>query len=1210
MKRIFYLLILLIVAINTYAYDFQSGDFYYNITSSSAPYTAEVTYQHYQSISNYSGLTTANIPKNVTYNGITYSVTSIGEDAFRGCSSLTSVTIPNSVTSIGNSAFEYCSSLTSMFVEEGNTIYDSRDNSNAIIETATNTLITGCSNTTIPNSVTSIGDYAFSGCSSLTSITIPNSVTSIGSGAFHYCSSLTSITIPESVTSIGHRAFYYCTSLTSVTIPNSVTSIGSSVFYKCSSLTSVTIPNSVTSIRDDAFYNCSSLTSITIPNSVTSIGSSAFNGCRSLTSFAIPNSVTSIGHRAFYYCTSLTSITIPNSVTIIANDAFAYCSSLTSVTIPNSVTSIGSSAFRDCSSLTSITIPNSVMSIGSSAFRDCSSLTSVTIPNSVANIGDEAFRDCFSLTSVTIPNSVTSIRADAFYNCSSLTSITIPNSVTSIGNGAFEMCTSLTSIVIPNSVTSIGWNAFRGCSSLTSITIPNSVTSIGGSAFSGCSSLTSIVIPNSVTSIGESAFYDCSSLTSVIIPESVTSIGYSAFKGCSSLTSPVYNAHCFAYMPTSYSGAYTIPEGIKQIVGSAFDGCSSLTSVTIPNSVTSIESSAFSGCSSLTSITCEAETPPTIGRTYTFDGVSKSIPVYVPCGCVEAYKAANGWEDFTNIQEPLAEYSIEVYVNDTIMGTAKVDYNTFCEGNQISVTPNFGYHFVQWSDGNTDAIRTLELTQDTILTAEFAQSFSGQCGDSLYWELVDTTLHITGKGEMYDYKSDSAPWKLLVSSIKVLTIAEDVTKLSQSFDSCSVLESIVWNAKHAADAYSDGQYVYPIFYGIRSQIKSFTCGKNVEYIPTYLCAGMDKLTSMIIPNSVTSIGGAAFYECSSLTSVTIPNSVTSIGKYAFYGCSSLTSITIPNSVTSIGDEAFSGCNNITSITWNAKNCNTYNFGSQVTSFEFGNEVEVVPSSLCKGMEKLTSVTIPNSVKTIGASAFDGCARLGKISLGTGLEEIAANAFAGCTRLYDIYTYATYPPFAEESSFANYNAYLYIPCDSKRDYTLDPVWGKFKFIECIDSEDATTDGDVTVVPGFNDVTITWPTAENADTYSLVINKDNQPFCTLTFNQEGQLLNIAFAPSRDGNNSPAQYAEQAVNGYRFTVTGLSEATQYAYNITTKDAANKTIATYSGEFTTMGGTTTAVEDILQNTTNVQKLLRNGQLIIVRDGVEYTVMGQEIGN
>ena len=892
-----------------------------------------------------------------------------------------------------------------------------------------------------------------------------------------------------------------------------------------------------------------------------------------------------------------------------------------------SVTRIGTSAFSECSSLTSITIPESVTSIGSDAFSHCSSLTSITIPNSVTSIGDWAFSDCSSLTSVTIPNSVTSIGGAAFSGCSSLTSVTIPNSVTSIGDWAFYECSSLTSVTIPESVTSIGSYAFCECSSLTSITIPESVTSIGSYAFCECSSLTSITIPNSVTSIGDWAFSDCSSLTSVTIPNSVTSIGSYAFCECSSLTKTNYIGDIAGWCNIMLGNNYANPMYYSH---NFYINDQEIKDLVIPNSVTTIRESAFAFCSSLTSVTCEAETPPTIGGTYTFAGISKSIPVYVPCGCVEAYKAASGWSDFTNIQVPLLEYSIEVYVNDTIMGTAKVNYNTFCEGAQISATPNFGYHFVQWSDGNTENPRTLELTQDTILIAEFAQSFSGQCGDSLYWELVDTTLHITGKGEMYDYKPDSAPWKLLVSSIKLLTIVEDVTKLSQSFDSCSVLESIVWNAKNCADASS---LETAPFYAIRSQITSFTFGENVEYIPTYLCSGMDKLTSMTIPNSVTSIGSSAFYNCSSLTSITIPNSVISIGNRAFrnctsltsvtisesvksigssafYECSSLTSVTIPNSVTSIGDWAFDGCNNITSVTWNAKNCNTYNFGSQVTSFEFGNEVEVVPSSLCKGMEKLTSVTIPNSVKTIGTSAFEGCARLGKISLGTGLEEIAANAFAGCTRLYDIYTYATYPPFAEESSFANYNVYVYVPCDTKRDYTLDPVWGKFKFIECIESEDATTDGDVTVVPGFNDVTITWPTAENADTYSLVINKDNQPFCTLTFNQEGQLLNIAFAPSRDGNNSPAQYAEQTVNGYRFTVTGLSEATQYAYNITTKDAANKTIATYSGEFTTMGGTTTAVEDILQNTTNCQKILRDGQLIIVRDGVEYNAMGQEIGN
>jgi len=851
-----------------------------------------------------------------------------------------------------------------------------------------------------------------------------------------------------------------------------------------------------------------------------------------------------------------------------------------------SVTNIGDYAFRICSSLTSVTIPNSVTSIGYGAFAYCSSLTSVTIGESVTSIGDDAFAYCTSLTSVTIPESVTSIGDQAFAYCSSLTSVTIPESVTSIGSSAFYGCSSLTSVTIPNSVTSIGSSAFSHCSKLTSVTIPNSVTSIGGWAFDGCSSLTSVTIPNSVTSIGDYAFNNCTSLTSVTIPNSVKSIGFLAF----------YN-------------------------------CSSLTSVTIGESVTSIGDYAFEECSSLTSITCKAATPPTIGNTGTFDGVSKSIPVYVPCGCVEAYKAASGWKNFTNIQ--LVKYSIEVDVNDTRMGSAKVDWNRACD-TQISASPNIGYHFVQWSDGNTENPRTLELTQDTILIAEFAQSFSGQCGDSLYWELVDTTLHITGKGEMYDYKSDSAPWKLLVSSIKVLTIAEDVTKLNQSFTGCSVLESIVWNAKHAADAYSDAQ----IFYGIRSQIKSFTLGENVEYIPTCLCYGMDKLTSMTIPNSVTSIGTYAFYNCSSLTSVTIGNGVTSIGESAFEGCSALTSVTIPESVTSIGYWAFKGCSSLTSVTipnsvtsigmYAFQDCSSLTsvtIPNSVTSIRYGafygcssltsvtipNSVTSIGNYAFEDCSSLTSVTIPNSVKTIGTSAFEGCTRLGEVSLGTGLEEIAANAFAGCTRLYDIYVYATYPPFAEESSFANYNVYVYIPCEYQKDYTLDVVWGKFKFIECIESEEATTDGNVTIVPGFNDVTITWPTETGADSYTIVIKKGDTVFCTLTFNADGQLLNIAFAPGRDGNH-PAQYAEQAGNGYRFTVTGLESGTKYGYNIDVKDASNKTIKSHSGEFTTQS--TTAVENTHSQspTSDCQKIIRNGQLLIFRDGVEYTIMGAEV--
>ena len=248
-----------------------------------------------------SSLTSITIPPNVT---------SIGSDAFSGCSSLTSITIPPNVTSIGSNAFSGCSSLTSITVDENNTVYDSRENCNAIIETATNTLKFGCKNTIIPATITKIGSSAFDGRTNLTSIIIPDSVTIIEGWVFYKCTNLTSITIPSTVTSIGSYAFSGCSSLTSITIPDSVTIIKDWTFNGCSSLTSITIPPNVTSIGSDAFSGCRSLTNITIPESVTTIGSDVFMNCRNMTSITIPSSVTNISGRALWIGTETNKSTI------------------------------------------------------------------------------------------------------------------------------------------------------------------------------------------------------------------------------------------------------------------------------------------------------------------------------------------------------------------------------------------------------------------------------------------------------------------------------------------------------------------------------------------------------------------------------------------------------------------------------------------------------------------------------------------------------------------------------------------------------------------------------------------------------------------------------------------------------------------------------------------------------------------------------------
>ena len=338
---------------------------------------------------------------------LTDKVTSIGERAFYGCTSLTSINIPNSVTVIGSSAFSGCTGLTSINIPNSVTSIGERAFSGC----------TGLTSITLGNSVTSISDGAFYGCSMLTSVHISDIASWCNieflpqNHPFQYSNEghlylkgeeIKKLIIPNSVTSIGNYAFYNCSGLTSVTIPSSVTSIGICAFRGCSGITSITIPNSVTSIGLYAFYNCSGLTSVTIPSSVTSIGSCAFQGCSGITSITIPNSVTSIGWSAFYGCTGLTSITLGNSVTVIGSSAFEGCTGLTSINIPNSVTSIGSSAFTKCNELKTIWMGNNIQSIGSGAFSYCPKIediycSTVRYPKTEKDIFKESYPDYITL---------------------------------------------------------------------------------------------------------------------------------------------------------------------------------------------------------------------------------------------------------------------------------------------------------------------------------------------------------------------------------------------------------------------------------------------------------------------------------------------------------------------------------------------------------------------------------------------------------------------------------------------------------------------------------------------------------------------------------------------------------------------------------------------------------------------------------------------
>ena len=473
------------------------------------------------------GLTSIYIPNSVSAIGveafyrcsaliglnIPNSVTSIGYQAFYGCTSLRGIHIPASVRAMGSSAFEYCPSLASISVADGNLRYDSRDDCNAIIETDDNILIVGCRNTVIPNTITAIGDYAFSGCSTLPAINIPDGVTSIGDYAFRGCTSMRSAHIPQGVNSIGASAFFECTALNSVEIPSTVESIGGYAFERCPALYSMSVQsgNPTYDSRDscNAIIETATNTLMAgcmnthIPPTVTTIGENAFSGCFMLTGLSIPKSVTAIGHYAFTGCTSLSSITIPNTVTFIGEAAFSGCSALTSLDIPNSVTSIGQAAFVGCSSLESIRLPKSVTTIGDNEFLGCTMLKDINITHAVTSIGASAFRGCLSLTSINIPASVTRIGKGAFRECPSLSSMTVAR-----GNTNYDSRDGCNAIIEAATGTLIA-----GCRNTA---IPATATSIGFAAFDGCVLLGSITIPSTVTSIQRKAFYNCPGLIEVI----------------------------------------------------------------------------------------------------------------------------------------------------------------------------------------------------------------------------------------------------------------------------------------------------------------------------------------------------------------------------------------------------------------------------------------------------------------------------------------------------------------------------------------------------------------------------------------------------------------------------------------------------------------------------------------------------------------------
>ncbi|MBR2341602.1 MAG: leucine-rich repeat protein [Clostridia bacterium] len=458
--------------------------------------------------------------------------TSIAGSAFKSCQSLSTVTLPSSVKKIGNEAFRSCTLLKSIIFSGENSIEE-------IGEYAfTSTKITEFS---LPEGIQKIEKYAFSSCTSLTSLTLPQSVIELGEGALVGCTSLSELELPQSLEIIGERALSN-TGLVELVIPASVKEISVQAFSNNKKLTKTNLPNTTyletynsygTLQSNAAFNGCTALTDVTLDENIEALPNSIFYGCSALTTISLPLALTEIGNAAFANCAALTDIGgIPQSVTTIGSQAFYGCVLLADITIPAGLTKLGSSAFYNCDGLTEITLPATLQTLSSEAFYNCDNLAKVTIPEGLKTIESYAFYGC-AITDLTLPQSLTFIGTYALGG-NDFTTIEIPSGLRYLSNDLFVNCTSLTEITIPENISTIEEYVFSGCTSLTKVTMKG-VTYIDRYAFRECSALTDIDFGDKLTTIDSYAFYKCYGLKKLYFPKSLTKIYRYAFQNCNSL---------------------------------------------------------------------------------------------------------------------------------------------------------------------------------------------------------------------------------------------------------------------------------------------------------------------------------------------------------------------------------------------------------------------------------------------------------------------------------------------------------------------------------------------------------------------------------------------------------------------------------------------------------------------------------------------------
>ena len=1041
----------------------------------------------------------------------------IGNYAFAYCQNLTSITLPSNITDFGSYLFYYCNNLKSFDIQAEDAVISDEMFSNCygleeiVIPDSVKSIgyesfyyCTNLKKVTLGANLKSIGNSAFRSCEQITEVIFNDVLESIGDNAFSY-SKFTSIELPNSVKSIGQYAFSNCSLMTSFKLSNQITEIPYGMLEWCSALTDLDLNGApITTIGSEAFYGLQELENLEIPNTVETIGYSAFNNCIKLNNITIPASVKTIESYAFNACHGFTEIIIPDTVETIYSSAFAYCINVKKITLGKGLKTLKYDAFNNCTKLEEVyynvealneytstyglfiyanstnpfkltigkdvmILPNYIFSgysssysprfseivfeegsvleqIGQYAFYYNRGALDIVLPESVTVIGNYAFAysniKSIEATSLTAVGSDAfyyaqnlesakvcgSIATNAFYNCTNLSDLDITGA-TEINPYAFNGCIKLTEVVIPNTVNKIGSNAFQGCSALEKLTIGNGVetwdynsNSYYYSPFYNLQNLKEVVFVDGTTEVHNYLFSSCTKLEKVTLPETITTIGSYAFTGCVKLND------------------VNLPSGLVTIGTYAFYNCNRIDSITIPESVTSIENNAFYGCNSLYSVR-NLSSSFTIVKGNSGNGYAGYYAVEVINGTQEStlfvyddkyvfikdsgiYYLVKyvGDDDITELTLPVPnsegfiDPSIDEVIQDYRIRQYAFDGNTTIKKltipNGVKIIGNNAF-------SNMKALEEITIGEDvtTIGANAFSEAYNLKvinynaksissysvafyyCGLSGEGITVNIGSNVTALPNSLFYGSGTSNY----AKIKTVNFANESslqTIGSSVFYCCYDLEEIVIPDSVTSINYS-------AFYNCTS-LKNVTLSKNMTVINDSLFYNCNNLQSVVMPTTITSIGGSAFAYCSKLNEITIPDGITSIGRSAFYNCTNLELVNLPTGLTTINYQAFYGCsslveivmpNTVTTLAYSA-----FYECSKLESVTLSQALTKLNYSTFYNCYKLNNIVIPDAITIIDSSCFYNCTSLENVTLPSLLQTLGQYAFYGCSNLKSIHGY--------------------------------------------------------------------------------------------------------------------------------------------------------------------------------------------------------------